>query len=316
MRYYGLAKPLLFRIDPEKAHALGMAFLRLLPSMEAETPSLETETAFGALRNPVGLGAGFDKTGEHLGVLEKLGFGYLVAGTVTLDPLPGHPKPRIARNTEEKTMVNALGFPNPGVQRFIENLKRHSLKVPVLGSISGKEVESILKCYESLQPHVAGVELNLSSPNTARLKDLREPKALEELAGGMRPLRRKPTYLKVPPFTSEEQFSKVLEMVEVWSGLGFDGVTAANAVPVSEPRVSTGSGGFSGPPLFPNLVQAVRAIRKRVTKEFEVNAIGGISTAGNVRTALGEGANTVQIHTGVVFEGPGLIRRILTELDA
>jgi dihydroorotate dehydrogenase len=131
----------------------------------------------------------------------------------------------------------------------------------------------------------------------------------------MRPLRRKPTYLKIPPFIDENQFSKVLELVKFWASLGFDGVTAANSIPVDEPRVSIKTGGFSGPPLFPNLMKEIKIIRENVPKDFEVNAIGGISNADNVRTALSSGANTVQVYTSLVFEGPGLIKQILNEMQ-
>ena len=211
-------------------------------------------------------------------------------------------------------MVNALGFPNPGVEVFIKNLQSQKVKVPVIGSVSGRELENIAKCYDKLQPHVAGIELNLSSPNTSKLKDFRELESFKELTQSMRPLRRKPTYLKIPPFIDENQFAKVLELVKYWASLDFDGVTAANAIPVDEPRVSIKTGGFSGPPLFPNLVKAIKIIRQNVPKEFEVNAIGGISNADNVKTALASGANTVQVLTSLVFEGPGLIKEILNDM--
>lgn len=314
MNLYRLATPLLFKLEPERAHALGMSFMRLYPSVNIDDPKLQVKTKFGILRNPIGLGGGFDKTGTNLSAIERLGFGYLIAGTVTLDPWPGHPKPRIVRYPKDKTMVNALGFPNPGVEVFIRNIQSQKVKVPIIGSVSGRELESITKCYDKLQPHVAGIELNLSSPNTAKLKDFRELESFKELAQSMRPLRRKPTYLKIPPFIDDNQFAKVLELVKFWASLDFDGVTAANAIPVDEPRVSIKTGGFSGPPLFPNLVKAINIIRQNVPKEFEVNAIGGISNADNVRAALASGANTVQVLTSLVFEGPGLIKHILNDM--
>ena len=314
MNLYELATPLLFRIEPERAHALGMAFMRLYPTVDIEDPALQVKTKFGLLRNPIGLGAGFDKTATHLSTIERLGFGYLVVGTVTLDPWAGHPKPRIVRYPSDKTMVNALGFPNPGAEAFIKNLHSQKVDVPILGSVSGRELESIAKCFDKLQPQVAGIELNLSSPNTAKLKDFRELDAFKELAQSMQSLKRKPTYLKIPPYQNENQFSKIMDLVKYWASLGFDGVTAANAVPVEEPRVAAKVGGFSGPPLFPNLIKAIRIVRNNVPKDFEVNAIGGISNAENVREVMSAGANTVQILTSLVFEGPGLIKRILNDL--
>jgi len=278
--------------------------------------SFRVKTKLGELRNPIGNSAGFDKTAEHLSALQKLGFGYLNAGTVTLQPLPGHPKPRVVRNPSEKTMVNALGFPNPGVDRFIANLERQRLKVPVVVSISGRAIPDIVECYEKIQSKAAGVELNLSSPNTSKLADLRELDVFTELVRQMIGKREKPTYLKIPPLIEDSQFSKVLKLVRIWSDAGFDGVTAANAIPVEEPRVSIGTGGLSGPPLFPNLLRAIGMIRKEGSsrEDFEVNAVGGISNARDVKAALAAGANTVQIFTAIVFEGPGLIKSILTDL--
>ena len=288
--------------------------MRFLPSVNITDPKLETKTSLGSLRNPIGLAGGFDKTGDHLEVLQKLGFGYLIAGTITLDPWPGHPKPRIVRNPPEKTMVNALGFPNRGADDFIKTLKTQKLKVPVIASVSGRTIEAVIGCYEKLQPHVAGIELNLSSPNTSKLKDLREMETFKDLAQTMRSKKNKPTYLKVPPYVDEDQYSKILPLVRLWADLGFEGVTEGNAIPVNEPRVSIGTGGFSGPPLFPNLLRALKKIRESVPRDFEVNAVGGISNAQNVRDALASGANTVQLLTSLVFEGPGLVKTMLRDL--
>ena len=208
MTLYDIAAQLLYRMDPERAHSLGAFFMKFLRNLEIEDDALKVKTAFGELRNPIGLSAGYDKTGAHLGTLQKLGFGYLVAGTITLDPFPGHPKPRIVRNVSEKTLLNCLGFPNPGADGFLKKLKGQKLKIPVITSISGKTEESILVCYEKIQPHVAAIELNLSSPNTQNLKDLREREALVSLSKRMLSVKVKPTYLKVPPFSDNSQSKK------------------------------------------------------------------------------------------------------------
>lgn len=314
MTLYDLATPLLYRLDPERAHSLGVFFMKFLRGLEVEDDALKVKTAFGELRNPVGLAAGFDKTGAHLATIQKLGFGYLVPGTITLDPFEGHPKPRIVRNVSEKTLLNCLGFPNPGADGFLKKLKRQKLKVPVVASISGKTEESILVCYEKIQPHVSGIELNLSSPNTAKLKDLREPEALVSLARRMSSAKEKPTYLKVPPFSDESQSKKSLEMINIWADSGFEGVTACNTVTVKDARLSMGTCGFSGPPLFKLTLNAIREIRKNVPSGFEINGVGGISTAHDVRDALEAGANTVQLMTALVYDGPFLIKNILTDL--
>lgn len=301
-------------MDPERAHSLGVFFMKFLRRVEVESDSLKVKTAIGELRNPVGLAAGFDKTGTHLATLEKLGFGYLVAGTITLDPWPGHPKPRIVRNVSEKTLLNCLGFPNPGVDGFLKRLKKQRIRIPVVASVSGKTEESILTCYEKIQPHVNAIELNLSSPNTQNLKDLRDSEVFVSLSKRMFSIKEKPTYLKVPPFSDDVQSRKSLEMIKIWSGLGFEGVTACNAITVKDARLSMGTCGYSGPPLFKFTLNAIKEIRKSAPSSFEINGVGGVSTPQDVREALDAGANTIQLMTALIYDGPALIKKILTGL--
>ena len=275
---------------------------------------IPTQTALGELANPLGLAAGYDKTGRFLRSLSKLGFGYIVAGTFTRSPLGGNPKPRVARNKGEHTLVNALGFPNPGIDGFIANLTSSvQSKVPIVASISGSTVDDILYCYSKVQPHVSGVELNLSSPNTPALKDLREPPSFAELAEAMNPARKKPTYLKVPPYAEEGEFKDTLENVKTWASLGFTGVTASNSLRVSDARMAIGTGGFSGPPLLEHTKAALVKIRSSVTPPFEINACGGVSSPADALSLLEMGATTVQVFTALVYQGPSLMRRILND---
>jgi len=313
---YSFAKHLLFKLEPERAHLLGLKFMRFLGDMCIDESSLRVRTSLGELNNVIGLAGGFDKEGKYLKSLEKLGFGYLVVGTVTRTPWPGHPKPRIVRNPKEKTLVNCLGFPNSGVDDFIRNISRQKTRVPIVGSISGQTISDIIECYQKLQPHVSGIELNLSSPNTAKLRDLREAEAFTELATEMVTFKLRPTYLKIPPYIDDSQFRQVLQLVKVWDNLGFEGVTACNTIPISDSRLSVGTGGFSGPPLFQGMLKAIRAIRAILPSDLEINAVGGISNAHDVTTALKEGATTVQMYTALVFEGPTVIHGILKELAA
>jgi dihydroorotate dehydrogenase len=311
---YSLAKPILFRLEAERAHALGLKLMGWVPKAKPSEPNLGIRTSIGELANPLGLAGGFDKTGRHLLNLARLGFGYLVAGTITLQPWPGNPKPRVVRNVKERTLVNSLGFPNPGVDEFLRNLSFNKPTAPVVASISGREVAEIVECYVKVQPDVVAVEVNLSSPNTPRLRDLREIDLFQSLAADLSSAKRKPTFLKVPPLLDERQFEDVLRLVGIWENHGFEGVTACNARPVTESRLATGTGGYSGPPLFPNLLLAVKKIRKRASKQFEINAVGGIGGSDNVKEALAAGATTVQLYTALVYEGPRLVPRILDEL--
>jgi len=312
MDAYGVARPVLFALPPERAHSVGLSLMRFASRIRVEP--MPVTTALGELGNPLGLPAGYDKTGSHLHSLARLGFGYIVAGTFTLAPWPGNPKPRVARNKEDRTLVNALGFPNPGIGAFIGNLaSRKALEVPVVASISGKTTEDVLGCYSKVQQHVAGVELNLSSPNTPDLRDLREPVAFAELAQALRGAKAKPTYLKTPPYADEAQFDGVMELVKKWESLGFEGVTASNSVPVQDARMAVGKGGWSGPPLIDHTKKAVERIKKSVGPSFEVNACGGISSAADAAALLELGATTIQVFTALVYQGPALVKSILTD---
>jgi dihydroorotate dehydrogenase len=213
-------------------------------------------------------------------------------------------------------MMNSMGFPNAGLEAIIRNLQSQRLRIPIVGSISGQTIPDIIDCYEKLQPYVAAIELNLSSPNTAKLRDLREPEPFREIASQMATRKHKPTYLKIPPYADEAQFGRILELIRLWNKLGFEGVTACNAMPMKDERLAVGAGGFSGPPLFPKTIQAVQAIRKTVSHDFEINAVGGVSEAEDAQRLLAEGASTVQIYTALVFEGPWLIRKMLKELSS
>ena len=312
MDAFRIARPFLFALDPERAHNLGLSLMRFASKISAEpTP---VETALGELANPLGLAAGYDKTGTHLQSLARLGFGYIVAGTFTLSPWPGNPKPRVARNQKDNTLVNALGFPNPGIDAFVSRLSSHgALGVPLVASISGRTIADVVGCYSKVQQHVAGVELNLSSPNTSALKDLREPAAFAELAQALRDAKAKPTYLKTPPYLDEAQFDGVMQLVKKWESLGFEGVTASNSIPIEDARMAVGKGGWSGPPLFDHTKAAVERIRRSVARSFEVNACGGISSASEAAALLELGATTVQIFTALVYQGPALVKSILAD---
>ncbi len=312
MDAYRVARPILFALGPEVAHNVGLSLMRFASKIRVEP--IPVETALGELANPLGLPAGYDKTGTHLNNLARLGFGYIVAGTFTLSPWPGNPKPRVARNKQDRTLVNALGFPNPGIDAFVANLSSNKpLGVPIVASISGKTIEDILGCYSKVQQHVAGVELNLSSPNTPNLRDLREPAAFSELAQALRDAKTKPTYLKTPPYMDESQFDGVMGLVKNWERLGFEGVTASNSIPIDDARMAVGKGGWSGPPLLEHTRKAVERIRASVGSSFEVNACGGISSPADAASLLELGATTIQVFTAIVYQGPALVRSILTD---
>ncbi len=160
---------------------------------------------------------------------------------------------------------------------------------------------------------MAGVELNLSSPNTPSLRDLREPPAFAELAQRLSDAKDKPSYLKIPPYVDENEFKDTMLLVKKWEDLGFEGVTASNSMRIPDERMAIGTGGYSGPPLIEHTKAAVEKIRKSVDSSFEINAVGGISSPTDAAALLGMGATTVQLFTALVYQGPALVKSIITD---
>lgn len=307
---------LLCKLPAETAHDIGMRLIRYLPyRMNYVDTSLKVKTKFGELNNPVGLAAGFDKNGSHIKELHKLGFGYVVAGSVTRNFRKGFAKPRLVRREQERALVNAMGFPNPGLEQFVQNIMMNGpYSAPLVVSIADEKPENLLECYRTVLEYADAVEINISSPNTPQLKHYFQPAVFDNTASSLRPLKNKPTYLKIPPSATQAEREVINRIVKIWYESGFDGVTAVNALLVDEPRVSVGRGGLSGKPLFPYMLRAVKDVRTMVGDEFEIHAVGGVLTGSDVLEALRAGANTVQIYTALVYRGPTAVEEILTEL--
>ncbi|MEM4281537.1 MAG: dihydroorotate dehydrogenase (quinone) [Candidatus Caldarchaeum sp.] len=311
-----LVQTLLALLPPEAAHDFGIRLLRLMPySMGLEDERLYVDTCFGRLKNPVGLAAGFDKAGQCVNHLEKLGFGYLVVGTVTKSLRKGMKKPRIVRRRSEKGLVNAMGFPNPGLKKFVQNLAESGKAgIPVLVSVSDEDVQNLIECYMEVQPFASGVEVNISSPNTPQLRHYFQPEKFKQMAEFLHQHKRRPTYLKIPSYTNSEEREMIYKVVKIWRDTGFEGVTAVNALLVDEPRVTARRGGLSGRPLYPLMLKCVKEVRCMCGEDFEIHAVGGIFTGKDVLETLMEGANTVQIYTALAYRGATAVRDMLKEL--
>ena len=329
--YSLLIRPLLFTLPPERAQAAAdFALKRTLfwrgisPLLKVSHPSLRRDLCGLALRNPVGLAAGYDKDCDFLPSLAALGFGYVTGGTVTEFPQPGNPRPRVLRRPRSGALVNALGFPSVGLDRVEERLRRlqrafdHTAKVV---SVSGITIDGIERCHRRLEPLVDAVEINISSPNTAGLRVFQEPTALTELIGRVNQTRTKPLFVKLPPYgpwaevtASGEARQRVLNLVKVCAEEGADAVTVANTRPVSDSRLAVGTGGLSGRPIFADTVRMVSEIKAQAGDKLAINACGGIFSGRDAWQALCAGATTVQILTGLVYRGPGIVNRINREL--
>ena len=339
MRYTAI-RPLLFRLDPEAAHQLTLQLIRLgayqplraiLQAMYA-APERPVQ-AFGlAFRNPVGLAAGYDKDGIAFRGLAALGFGHVEIGTVTLRPQPGNPKPRLFRLVEDRGVINRMGFPGRGAEFVARQLA--AARCPpsfVLGVNLGKSKDTPLE--EAVEDYVALLRrflpladylaINVSSPNTVGLRRLQGREMLEGLlervareraahAAGSR--GRKPVLVKLAPDLSEEELDDALEVI---LRTGMDGVIATNTTLGRAGLRSARreeAGGLSGEPLRARSEAVLRQVVKRLDGRLPTVSAGGIMSPEDAKARLEAGAALVQIYTGLVYAGPGLVKDILQKL--
>ena len=331
--YRHVLRPALFTLPAETAQRVAEMALRpapvwraLSPALRMRDPRLEAELFGLKLRNPIGLAAGFDKDCKLLPSLAALGFGYLVAGTVTESPKPGNPRPRMFRYVNDASLINALGFPGSGLEAAARRLERTRARIegpPVVVSVSGTMAEEIVRCHRRLEPLVDAVEINISSPNTEGLRAFHEPAALKELLAKVADGRAKPLMVKTPPYVLNGQGGdggpgreKILSLARVCREEGVDALTVANSSPARDPRLATGSGGLSGKPVYEAMLAMVADVRAEVGNELAINACGGVFTGDDAWRALKAGATTVQLYTGLVYRGPAIVRKIGRELLA
>ncbi len=323
--FSALARGLFFRVDAETAHELSAAALkqhwlweRLSPFLTVRDPALRTDMAGLPLRNPVGVAAGFDKNCELLPSLAALGFGYVTGGTVTLQPRPGNPSPRLLRYEADESLINAMGFPNMGVEYAVNRLRRgrgRTEDAPVVVSVSGVTPDEVVACHRAVEPHCDAVEINISSPNTQGIRVFQQPTALTDLLDRINDRRSRPLFVKLPPYApgrsdDDAARQRVLALAGVCDHMGADALTVSNTWPARDSRLAVGSGGVSGRAVFGDTLRMVADIREEVGPRLAINACGGISSAEDAYAALLIGATTVQLYTGMVYRGPGIAREI------
>ena len=312
--YTTLIRPMLFTLPPERAQAIAEAMLGVTPLWKAARPFLQTKDErlhcdMGGitLTNPVGLAAGYDKDCRLVGRLANLGFGYIVVGTVVVGPRQGNPAPRLVRDPGRGSLTNSLGFPSRGLEPFLKSLRRiRPGRLRVLASISGVSVVEFSRCHEAVQPLVSGVELNISSPNTEGVRVFQEPGKLEELLATLRVSNEKPLFVKLPPYFDDSDRGRIMELVDVCVRHAVDGVTVVNTWPQEDARLAVGRGGVSGKPLLPHMLRIVAEVRQRAGERLIIDACGGVFSGEDAVNALLAGANTVQLFTGFVYQGPGV----------
>jgi dihydroorotate dehydrogenase len=330
--YKQLLKPALFSLDPETAHNLMHALCRpaeiasvskLLRSLfVVEDPKLHVDIAGLPFANPIGLAAGFDKNVELVGLWNALGFGHIELGTVTAQPQPGNPRPRIFRLVRDEALINRMGFPSQGADRIGERLdatRRKLLVLPILGMNIGKSkvteidkaVEDYCYSFKRVHQHVDYITVNVSSPNTPGLRELQERGRLLELLRGLQGINsdRKPIFVKLAPDLTFEAIDQVLECC---FETDMAGVIATNTTLSREglhTRIEE-TGGLSGRPLFRRSLEVVRFIGSRTKGKLALIGVGGISRYEDVWAMLAAGADLVQIYTGLVYGGPGFVKSL------
>jgi dihydroorotate dehydrogenase len=312
MDWYGaVGRRAFFAMDPETAHHVAQRLLGLpLPWSRiggaVDDPDLRTDLAGVTLRNPIGLAAGFDKTCAHLDALGSLGFGYVVGGTVTRRPRSGNPRPRIARDRVRRSMTNAMGLPNPGAEAVARSLARADRTSPRFASLADEAVDDAVASFKLVEPLVDGIELNASCPNVSWGRDRDNEAHLRALVTAFRVRTNKPVLVKLPPFINPVQREVVLALARIATEAGADGLTASNARPVQDARLSVGAGGLSGRALWAFTPTIVADLREAVGGMTSIQACGGVFTVEDVKTCLEAGATTVQVYTALIYEGPGL----------
>lgn len=330
MKAYGLLRPLLFRLEAERAHEAGLHLLQAayrggLSPLLARPPQPLPVAALGLhFPNPVGLAAGLDKNGEHIDALLALGFGFIEVGTVTPRPQLGNPKPRLFRLPEHQALINRLGFNNRGVAALVRNLGR-ARRRGIVGVNIGKNkdtpneraLEDYLFCMELAFPAADYLVVNVSSPNTEGLRALQAADALRRLLGGLREAqerlagrhgRRTPLLVKIAPDLSEPEVDGIAAAL---SEAGVDGAIATNTtidrVMIKGHRLADEAGGLSGAPLYGRATNVLRRLRSRLDRRIPIVGVGGVCSGADAAGKVAAGADLVQCYTGLIYRGPVLI---------
>lgn len=319
-----LARALLFRLDAERAHGLTLRAAAVAPRLLGAlgpglpAPSLQREVAGIRFAGPVGLAAGLDKDGVAVEGLSRLGFGSVEVGTVTPDPQPGNPKPRMFRYPAERAVVNRLGFPNAGSLALQERLRRlrdrGALPVPVgvnVGKGKDTPLEQAAGDYETSIRRLVGLAdwftVNVSSPNTAGLRSLQGKEALEALLPrAVAAAAGTPVFLKLAPDLDDEALGAAVGLAR---SHGIGAIVATNTTIRRDTFDPGEAGGLSGRPLWPVARERIAAV-VREAGGLPVIGVGGIASAEQVRELLGLGCVAIQLYTALVFDGPGLVGRI------
>ena len=335
---YKLIKPILFNLDPEKAHGLTLSIFRLVSKIPFAKSIFKSAYAnhkydsstelFGLkFPNKVGLAAGFDKDGKYMDLMSNLGFGFLEIGTVTPNAQKGNDQPRLFRLKEDGALINRMGFNNEGVDFLVDRLKSFKRTEVIIGGNIGKNkvtpneeaVNDYLICFEKLFDWVDYFVVNVSSPNTPGLRALQEKEPLKRILQSLQDVnaqknKRKPILLKIAPDLTNEQLDDVIEIIFETK---LDGLIATNTT-IDRSKLQTplsvvegiGNGGLSGAPLKARSTEVIAYIANKSEGKIPIIGVGGINSPESAKEKIAAGASLVQVYSGMIYEGPALIKKI------
>jgi len=336
---YNILKPLLFSFNPEQAHKIAMNSAKMCLTLPFGRQALRIMAGkadddpvelFGIkFKNRVGLAAGFDKNGHYIQVLEQFGFGHIEVGTVTPRPQPGNPQPRLFRLQADKALINRMGFNNLGVHQLAERLRQLPPDRPVIGGNIGKNKDTAnedawkdyLYCFRQLHSLVDYFTVNLSSPNTPGLRALQEKEPLIRILSGIQEYNKgladpRPVLLKISP---DNEVAVLDDIIEVARQCELSGLIATNTtvdragLSISPAELEMiGAGGLSGQPLKQRSLNVVRYLRSHIPAEIKIIGVGGISGHDDYENMADAGAALVQLYTAFIYQGPGIVKNIIS----
>lgn len=328
MSLYSLIRPLLFRLDAEKAHHLTLKTLSYLPQCVFAKPLTNAHDALGlTFSHRVGLAAGLDKNAEYLDALSRLGFAFIEVGTITPKPQFGNPKPRLFRIPKAHAIINRMGFNNHGVNVLVANIQRSSYK-GILGINIGKNkstplsqaVDDYLFCLNKVYQYASYISINLSSPNTPDLRQLQSAEYFEPLIRRLNEQRHRladihqkkvPLVIKVSP---DEQDDALKMMGDTIARNGIEGIIATNTTcdhqVVQSFEHGTEEGGVSGQPLRLRSTECLRLLKSVVGEDVTLIGVGGIDSVKAAQEKINAGADLIQIYSGLIYQGPSLVKHL------
>lgn len=336
---YNLLKSLLFLLPPEAAHEFALRSLQIVLRIPLigdqlrksfQPPANAKSVVFAGVTfpNTVGLAAGFDKNAKWLHLLKDLGFGHVEIGTVTPLPQPGNPTPRLFRLPKDHALINRMGFNNDGIETVVKRLKNRPPGLIVGGNIgknkitpNNKAADDYIKAFSAIYDHVDYITVNISSPNTPGLRDLQEDEFICQLFEKLQSLRAdksiwKPIFLKIAP---DFQQSQIHELIQTIKRANVDGVIATNTT-IERNSLTTakstvnkyGAGGLSGQPLYESSNTILGFLAVELGGNFPLIGVGGVFNKDQYEGKISLGASLVQVYTGFIYEGPRIVRNLLS----